>query len=120
MHVLAHTADVLASVVLGIQGIGLGRRRAPSSYYARDAQAEGDLHILGHVTGQWIVVYDAPSHEPMNQRIQEYVPNRDLEQLFKKAKEDGLCISSVACCHELWTLVVDAGTGFSAQVSHKT
>ncbi|CAL5222849.1 g5277 [Coccomyxa viridis] len=52
----------------------------------------------------------------MNQRIQEHVPNRDLEQHFKKAKEDGLCISSVACCHELWTLVVDAGTGFSAQV----
>ena len=29
---------------------------------------------------------------------------------------DGLYISSVACCQELWALIMDAGTGFSAQV----
>ena len=25
-------------------------------------------------------------------------------------------MSSVACCQELWALIMDAGTGFSAQV----
>ena len=27
-------------------------------------------------------------------------------------------ISSVACCTELWALIMDAGTGFAAQVCH--
>ena len=35
---------------------------------------------------------------------------------MEKGNDDGLYISSVACCQELWALIMDAGTGFSAQV----
>ena len=100
----------------GMQGFGLGRR-VPSCYHTGSARGQSSLDPG---IGQWIVVYDVPSHEPMNQRLHECVTNTDLEQHFKKAKGDGLYISCVTCYPELWTLVVDAGTGFSAQVSHKT
>lgn len=35
---------------------------------------------------------------------------------MEKGNDDGLFISSVACCQELWALIMDAGTGFNAQV----
>lgn len=44
------------------------------------------------------------------------VANSRVEQHVDKGNEDGLFISSVACCQELWALIMDAGTGFSAQV----
>lgn len=37
-------------------------------------------------------------------------------QHVEKGNDDGLFISSVACCQELWALIMDAGTGFNAQV----
>lgn len=39
-----------------------------------------------------------------------------LSQHIEKGNEDGLFISSVASCSNLWALIMDAGTGFSAQV----
>lgn len=39
-----------------------------------------------------------------------------LSQHIEKGYEDGLFISSVACCSNLWALIMDAGTGFTAQV----
>lgn len=39
-----------------------------------------------------------------------------LSQHIEKGNEDGLFISSVACCSSLWALIMDAGTGFTAQV----
>jgi hypothetical protein len=44
------------------------------------------------------------------------VANTRLEQHVEKGNDDGLYISSVACCQELWALIMDAGTGFTAQV----
>ena len=38
-----------------------------------------------------------------------------VDQHVEKGNDDGLYISSVACCHELWALIMDAGTGFTAQ-----
>ena len=34
-----------------------------------------------------------------------------VAQRIKKETEDGLFISSVACCSDLWTLIMDAGLG---------
>lgn len=34
----------------------------------------------------------------------------------EKGNEDGLYISSVACSADLWALIMDGGTGFTAQV----
>ncbi|KAL4269564.1 hypothetical protein GQ457_HM000060 [Hibiscus cannabinus] len=39
-----------------------------------------------------------------------------LHQHVEKGNEDGLFISSVASCSNLWALIMDAGTGFTAQV----
>ena len=39
-----------------------------------------------------------------------------LPQHIEKGNEDGLFISSVASCSNLWALIMDAGTGFTAQV----
>ena len=52
----------------------------------------------------------------MKQRYHYNVANTRVDQHVEKGNDDGLYISSVACCHELWALIMDAGTGFSAQV----
>ena len=39
-----------------------------------------------------------------------------LSQHIEKGNEDGLFISCVASCSNLWALIMDAGTNFSAQV----
>lgn len=39
-----------------------------------------------------------------------------LPQHIEKGNEDGLFISSVASCSNLWALIMDAGTGFNSQV----
>lgn len=39
-----------------------------------------------------------------------------LPQHIEKGNKDGLFISSVASCQNLWALIMDAGTGFTAQV----
>lgn len=53
----------------------------------------------------------------MKQRYHYNVANTRVEQHVEKGNVDGLYISSVACCHELWGLIMDAGTGFQLQVS---
>ena len=71
---------------------------------------------LGLPATQWITVYNA--HRPMKQRYHYNVANTRVEQHVEKGNDDGLYISSVACCTELWALIMDAGTGFAAQVCH--
>lgn len=44
------------------------------------------------------------------------VADMRLSQHIEKGNEDGLFISSVASSANLWALIMDAGTGFSAQV----
>jgi hypothetical protein len=44
------------------------------------------------------------------------VADSRLTQHVEKGNEDGLYISSVASCTILWALIMDAGTGFTAQV----
>lgn len=83
--------------------------------------SENDLNTpkkkirLGLPATQWITVYNA--HRPMKQRYHYNVANTRVEQHVEKGNDDGLYISSVACCTELWALIMDAGTGFAAQVS---
>ena len=72
---------------------------------------------LGLPATQWITIYNA--HRPMKQRYHYNVANTRVDQHVEKGNDDGLYISSVACCHELWALIMDAGTGFSAQVPYR-
>ncbi|KAF7830102.1 casein kinase 1-like protein HD16 [Senna tora] len=81
---------------------------------------------MGMPATQWISVYNA--RRPMKQRfllsfflsfVLKYhynVADVRLSQHIEKGNEDGLFISSVASCSNLWALIMDAGTGFSAQV----
>ncbi|XVE88824.1 hypothetical protein DITRI_Ditri19aG0099500 [Diplodiscus trichospermus] len=69
---------------------------------------------LGMPATQWISVYNA--RRPMKQRYHYNVADARLAQHIEKGNEDGLFISSVASCQNLWALIMDAGTGFSAQV----
>ncbi|XP_043720209.1 casein kinase 1-like protein HD16 isoform X2 [Telopea speciosissima] len=69
---------------------------------------------MGMPATQWISVYNA--RRPMKQRYHYNVADARLAQHIEKGNEDGLFISSVASCSNLWALIMDAGTGFTAQV----
>ncbi|CAO2816791.1 unnamed protein product [Amaranthus hypochondriacus] len=69
---------------------------------------------MGMPATQWVSVYNA--RRPMKQRYHYNVADIRLSQHIEKGNEDGLFISSVASCSDLWALIMDAGTGFTAQV----
>ena len=69
---------------------------------------------LGLPATQWITVYNA--HRPMKQRYHYNVANNRVAQHVEKGNDDGLFVSSVACCQDLWGLIMDAGTGYTQQV----
>ncbi|XP_027902260.1 casein kinase 1-like protein HD16 [Vigna unguiculata] len=69
---------------------------------------------MGMSATQWISVYNA--RRPMKQRYHYNVADVRLAQHIDKGNEDDLFISSVASCSDLWTLIMDAGTGFTEQV----
>lgn len=58
-----------------------------------------------------------PTPFPAPPRRYHYnVANNRVQQHVEKGNDDGLFISSVACCQDLWALIMDAGTGFAQQV----
>lgn len=69
---------------------------------------------LGAPSTQWISIYDA--RRPMKQRYHYNVVDSRLHEHVEKGNEDGLHISCVASMEDLWTVVMDARTNFSAQV----
>ncbi|XP_047962273.1 casein kinase 1-like protein HD16 [Salvia hispanica] len=69
---------------------------------------------MGMPATQWVSIYNA--RRPMKQRYHYNVMDVRLSQHIDKGTEDGLFVSCVASCQNLWALVMDAGTGFKAQV----
>ncbi|XP_058108501.1 casein kinase 1-like protein HD16 [Magnolia sinica] len=69
---------------------------------------------LGVPATQWISVYNA--RQPMKQRYHYNVADNRLAQHVDRGIEDGLLISCVASCSNLWALIMDAGTGYTHQV----
>lgn len=69
---------------------------------------------LGVPATQWISVYNA--RLPMKQRYHYNVADGRLAQHVDRGIADGLLISCVASCSNLWALIMDAGTGFTNQV----
>nr|XP_004309533.2 PREDICTED: casein kinase I isoform delta-A-like [Fragaria vesca subsp. vesca] len=69
---------------------------------------------IGAPATQWISVYNG--RIPMKQRWHYNVTDTSLAYQIEKGTEDGLYISSVASCQNKWTLIMDAGTGFTSQV----
>uniref|UniRef100_A0A251UEQ4 non-specific serine/threonine protein kinase n=1 Tax=Helianthus annuus TaxID=4232 RepID=A0A251UEQ4_HELAN len=69
---------------------------------------------IGVPATQWISIYNA--RLPMKQRYHYNVADARLSQHVERGNADGLLISSVASCSNLWALIMDAGTGFTSQV----
>ncbi|XP_062206836.1 casein kinase 1-like protein HD16 isoform X2 [Phragmites australis] len=73
---------------------------------------------MGMPATQWISVYNA--RRAMKQRYHYNVADSRLVQHIEKGNEDGLFISCIASCSNLWALIMDAGTGFTSQVYELT
>ncbi|KAF8393346.1 hypothetical protein HHK36_021589 [Tetracentron sinense] len=69
---------------------------------------------LGDPETQWISVYN--SRLSMKQRYHYNVVDSRVYQHVEKGMGDGLYISCVASCSNLWAIIMDAGTGFTSQV----
>ena len=68
----------------------------------------------GIVCSQWITIYN--KHKPMKQRYHYNVSSQRLEVHVNKGFEDGLLISSVCACGDLWAIIMDAGTKYTSQI----
>ncbi|CAM0882778.1 unnamed protein product [Alopecurus aequalis] len=95
-----------------IYQVGQKRGRI-SSEEETDEQPKKKIR-MGMPATQWISVYNA--RRPMKQRYHYNVADSRLVQHIEKGNEDGLFISCVSSCSNLWALIMDAGTGFSSQV----
>ncbi|CAL4947478.1 unnamed protein product [Urochloa decumbens] len=73
---------------------------------------------MGMPATQWISVYN--SRRPMKQRYHYNVADSRLVPHIEKGNEDGLFISCITSCSNLWALIMDAGTGFTSQVYELT
>uniref|UniRef100_A0A2P2MPY3 non-specific serine/threonine protein kinase n=2 Tax=Rhizophora mucronata TaxID=61149 RepID=A0A2P2MPY3_RHIMU len=78
-----------------------------------DGQLRKKIRI-GVPATQWISIYNA--RLPMKQRYHYNVADGRLQQHVDRGIADGLLISCVASCSNLWALIMDAGTGFTQQV----
>ncbi|KAK8618819.1 hypothetical protein V6N13_132798 [Hibiscus sabdariffa] len=108
-----HPVDTEGALKL-INQVGQKRLRGRSSMDEEEDEQPKKKVRLGMPALQWISVYNA--HRPMKQRYHYNVSDGRLAQHVEKGNEDGLFISSVASCENLWAVIMDAGTGFSAQV----
>lgn len=106
-------------LMIGTDG-QVGQKRARDTSAVPPTDEDLDLPAskkrvrLGLPATQWITVYNA--HRPMKQRYHYNVANNRVAQHVEKGNDDGLFVSSVACCQDLWGLIMDAGTGYSQQV----
>ncbi|KAG6504211.1 hypothetical protein ZIOFF_036542 [Zingiber officinale] len=91
----------------------VGQKRGRLMIEEVDEQPKKKIR-MGLPANQWISVYNA--RRPMKQRYHYNVADMRLAQHIEKGNEDGLFISCVASCNNLWALIMDAGTGFTAQV----
>nr|XP_029120242.1 casein kinase 1-like protein HD16 isoform X1 [Elaeis guineensis]XP_029120244.1 casein kinase 1-like protein HD16 isoform X1 [Elaeis guineensis]XP_029120246.1 casein kinase 1-like protein HD16 isoform X1 [Elaeis guineensis]XP_029120247.1 casein kinase 1-like protein HD16 isoform X1 [Elaeis guineensis]XP_029120248.1 casein kinase 1-like protein HD16 isoform X1 [Elaeis guineensis]XP_029120249.1 casein kinase 1-like protein HD16 isoform X1 [Elaeis guineensis] len=92
----------------------VGQKRGRLMLEEEDDEQPKKKVRMGMPATQWISVYNA--RRPMKQRYHYNVADGRLAQHIEKGNEDGLFISCVASCTNLWALIMDAGTGFTAQV----
>ncbi|KAI3825469.1 hypothetical protein L1987_06958 [Smallanthus sonchifolius] len=92
----------------------IGHKRGRLTMEQEDDEQPKKKIRMGMPATQWISVYNA--RRPMKQRYHYNVAEVRLAQHIQKGNEDGLLISSVASCSNLWALIMDADTGFTSQV----
>ncbi|CAD5195824.1 unnamed protein product [Musa acuminata subsp. malaccensis] len=94
--------------------IPVGQKRGRLTIDEEDESQQRKKIRLGVPATQWISVYNA--RLPMKQRYHYNVADARLAQHIERGNEDGLLISCVASCSNLWAIIMDAGTGFTSQV----
>ncbi|KAG6514451.1 hypothetical protein ZIOFF_024810 [Zingiber officinale] len=92
----------------------VGQKRGRLTIDEEDEEQPKKKTRVGMPATQWISVYNA--RRPMKQRYHYNVADARIAQHIHKGNEDGLFISSVASSSNLWALIMDAGTGYTAQV----
>ncbi|XP_057773130.1 casein kinase 1-like protein HD16 isoform X2 [Salvia miltiorrhiza] len=92
----------------------VGHKRGRLTFEDEEDEQPKKKVRMGLPATQWVSIYNA--RRPMKQRYHYNVMDVRLSQHIEKGTEDGLYISCVASCQNLWALIMDAGTGFSAQV----
>ncbi|RDX81195.1 Casein kinase 1-like protein HD16, partial [Mucuna pruriens] len=92
----------------------IGHKRGRLAMEEEDDEQPKKKIRIGLPASQWISVYNA--RRPMKQRYHYNVSDTRLTQHIEKGNEDGLYISCVASSQNLWAIIMDAGTGFTAQV----
>ncbi|KAE9452324.1 hypothetical protein C3L33_15775, partial [Rhododendron williamsianum] len=92
----------------------VGHKRGRLTMEEEDDEQPKKKVRMGMPATQWISIYNA--RRPMKQRYHYNVADARLSQHIEKGNEDGLFISSVSSCSNLWALIMDAGTGFTFQV----
>ncbi|ESQ48640.1 hypothetical protein EUTSA_v10020172mg [Eutrema salsugineum] len=92
----------------------VGQKRGRLSIGEEEEDAPRKKVRLGVPATQWISIYNA--RQPMKQRYHYNVADIRLAQHIERGIADGLLISCVSSCSNLWALIMDAGTGFTNQV----
>ncbi|PIA64725.1 hypothetical protein AQUCO_00100295v1 [Aquilegia coerulea] len=92
----------------------VGQKRGRLTMEEEDDDQPKKKIRMGMPATQWISVYNA--RKPMKQRYHYNVADGRLIQHIEKGIVDGLFISCVASSTNLWALIMDAGTGYTAQV----
>ncbi|KAF3586064.1 hypothetical protein F2Q69_00031722 [Brassica cretica] len=92
----------------------VGQKRGRLSIGEEEEDAPRKKVRLGVPATQWISIYNA--RQPMKQRYHYNVADSRLAQHIERGTADGLLISCVSSCSNLWALIMDAGTGFTNQV----
>ncbi|XP_021765336.1 casein kinase 1-like protein HD16 isoform X2 [Chenopodium quinoa] len=78
-----------------------------------DEQVKKKVRLGVHAV-QWISVYDA--RRPLKQRYHYNVADVRVDSHIEKGYNDGMFITSLASSDNLWAIIMDSGSGFSAQV----
>ena len=97
----------------GAQKVGQKRKAEPLDEDAEDGRPKKKVR-LGMPAQQWITIYNA--HRPMKQRYHYNVASRASSSTSTRATTTACSSPPCPCAQELWALIMDAGTGFSAQV----
>ncbi|XP_057427721.1 casein kinase 1-like protein HD16 [Lotus japonicus] len=92
----------------------VGQKRGRLNIEAEDDSQPKKKVRFGAPATQWISIYNA--RQPMKQRYHYNVTDARLAQHVERGIADGLLITCVSSCTNLWALIMDAATGFTSQV----